>query len=156
MQVCGGWSLVFAGERVQVYSVEVRVSPSTIILNSPQRVEYAVKVLGRLPLDGRGWDVEIRPHVEKRSLKANARLWALHSKAAEHLGYAADDMHEFALCRYFGYSEQKVMAPGGEIIIRQVPLKRSSTRDSKEFAAFMEATESWYIADFGVFLGDDE
>lgn len=140
---------------VSVQPEQVRVKPSTIILDSPERVAYAQKIIGRLPLD-RVWDVVIGLHVEKRSLKANARLWALHGKAAAHLGYAADDMHEFALCRYFGHSEQKVMAQGGEIIIRQVPLKRSSMRNSKEFAAFMEATETWYIADFGVFLGDDE
>lgn len=132
------------------------MNPTTIIVESPERKEYARKVIDRLPLGGRGWDVQIKPHVERRSLKANARLWALHSKAAAHLGYSAEDMHEFALCRHFGHAEQKVMAPGGELILRQVPLKRSSARDAKEFAAFMEATEAWYISEFGVFLGGDE
>lgn len=133
------------------------MSATTIILDRPERVEYAQKVISRLPLNGRGWDVEIKPHIERRSLKANARLWALHAKAAEHLGYAAEEMHEFALCRYFGYSDNPTTDPlTGEIVSRRIPLKRSSARDSKEFAAFMEATESWYIADFGVFLGADE
>lgn len=126
-----------------------------IILDTPERVAYAQKTLGRLPVAKKPWACTIEPHHEKRSLKANARLWALHAKAAAHLGYSSEDMHEFALCRHFGHSEQRVVNPDGEVILRHVPLKRSSTRDTKEFAEFMEATEAWYISEFDVFLGDD-
>lgn len=127
---------------------------TTIVLDSPERVAYAQRVVGKLPLE-KPWSCTIEPYREKRSLKANARLWALHGKAAAHLGYSAEDMHELALCRHFGHSEQRAITPHGEIIIRHVPLKRSSTRNTKEFAEFMEATEAWYISEFGVFLGDD-
>ena len=123
---------------------------TTVILDSPERVAYAQRVIGKLPLD-KVWDCRIEPHREKRSLKANARLWALHAKAAAHLGYSAEDMHEFALCRHFGFETQRIGS-----FVRRVPLKRSSTRNTKEFAEFMEATEAWYISEFGVFLGDDE
>jgi hypothetical protein len=85
--------------------------------------------------------------VAKRSESQNARLWSLHALAAEQTGMSADDMHEIALCRFFGYEEKKV---GG--IIRQIPLKRSSTRDKEEFGRFMEATEAWYITDLQVWL----
>ncbi len=130
---------------------------TTIILEpqNQQRRDHAVRVIGRLPLD-KAWDVVIEAHVERRSTSQNRRLWALHKKAGDHLGYSAEDMHEFALCRYFGFSEQRATNADGEIISRHVPIKRSSARDVKEFAEFMEATESWYIAEFGVFLGDDE
>lgn len=127
---------------------------TTIILDSPERVSYAQKIIGKVPLD-RVWDCTIIPHKERRSLKANARLWALHQKAAAHTGFAPEEMHEFALCRHFGFSELRITAPDESLIIRHVPLKRSSVRDTKEFAAFMESTEAWYISEFGVFLGDD-
>ena len=129
---------------------------TTVILDSPERVAYAQRMIGKLPLD-KVWDCRIEPHHEKRSLKANARLWALHAKAAAHTGYSPDEMHEFALQRYFGYSEVPVTDPiTGAGLTKRVALKRSSVRNAGEFGEFMEATEAWYVSEFGVFLGDDE
>lgn len=98
------------------------------------------------------WEVIVRPFIEKRTLDQNARLWKLHALAAEYTGNSADDMHEEALCRYFGYREQQM--PTGWT--KRIPLKRSSQRDKKEFGKFMESTEAWYIQDFGVYLDQRE
>lgn len=103
--------------------------------------------IAKLPFD---MEIIIRPWVEKRSSTANARLWALHQAAANHTGHSAEEMHEFALMRHFGTKEIKV---GG--LTRQVPLKRSSQRNKKEFGEFMESTEAWYIQDFGVWLDQE-
>ena len=127
------------------------MTPSTIILDRPERVEYAQKVIGRLPIVDHVWDVSISPHVDRRTNNQNARLWALHGKAAAEVGCGADEMHQEMLCEFFGAIEVKM--PSGQI--RRVPVKRSSQRDKKEFAAFMEFVESFYIAKLGVFLGDD-
>ncbi len=121
-----------------------------IVVDSEPRKQYALKVIGALSLDAPGWDVEITRHVEHRTTQQNARLWALHTLAGKELGYSPEEMHEYALCRHFGYVEKVI---GG--VRRTIPLKRSSARDKKEFAEFMEATETWYISDFGVFLGND-
>lgn len=102
------------------------------------------------------WEIIVRPYVEKRSVAANARLWALHGLAAEHTGYSAEEMHEHALCRHYGYTEREIKDPfTGEILTKRMPLKRSSARNKKEFGAFMEATESWYISEFGVWLDQE-
>jgi hypothetical protein len=122
------------------------VTPQTIILDSEPKRQRAIMVLSKLPL-AKPLRVTVEPYREKRSLTANRRLWALHQLAAQATGNSADDMHEIALCRFYGYEEKKI---GG--IIRQIPLERSSTKDTKRFAEFMEATESWYIQEFGVFL----
>ena len=121
---------------------------TTIVLDigNQARRDHAIRVIQRLP-EARAWDVTIGEHVNKRSSNQNARLWALHKLAGDHLGYASEEMHELALCRFFGHVTIKV---GG--ISRDVPLKRSSARNSKEFAEFMERTETWYVTDFGVFL----
>lgn len=92
----------------------------------------------------------IGPLRKQRAAKANARLWALHSLAADVTGYSAEEMHELALIRHFGFADKEC---GGAMI--RVPLKRSSTRDTKEFAVFMEATEAWYGTEFGVWLPCD-
>lgn len=102
------------------------------------------------------WEIIIRPFVQKRSNPANDRLWALHALAAEVTGYSKDEMHEHALCRHFGYTEREVKDLfTGEILTKRIPLKRSSARNRKEFAAFMEETESWYISEFGVWLDQE-
>jgi hypothetical protein len=43
----------------------------------------------------------------------------------------------------------------GDVSIR-VPLKRSSTRDKKEFAEFMDFVENFYGSEFGVWLPIEE
>ena len=125
------------------------MDPVTIILDRPERKEYALKVIGRLPVeDGEVWDVIIGRHVAKRTLTQNARLWLLHTAAAKHVGCSPSEIHEDMLCEHFGYTEVKM--PSG--VIRRIPLKRSSERNKKEFAEYMEFCESYYISHLGVFL----
>lgn len=122
--------------------------PRTFLIDKPERLTHFTTFLAKqdLPLD-----VTVAPYIPKRTQKANRRLWALHTLAAGVTGYSPEDMHEFALCRHFGFSEQKI----GDIV-RRVPLQRSSQRNKKVFGEFMEATESWYACDFGVWLGKDD
>lgn len=125
------------------------MDPVTIIVDRPQRKEYAVKVLSRLPVDdGEIWDVLIRRHVSKRSLSQNARLWLLHTAAAREVGCSPEDLHEDRLCASFGFTE--VRLPSG--VVKRVPLKRSSDLNKKDFGMFMEEVEAFYISELGVFL----
>lgn len=96
------------------------------------------------------YQAELGPIREQRTMSQNSRLWALHALAAKSTGHSAEEMHEFALCRHFGSQDVKV---GG--VIRQIPNKRSSTRERKEFSEFMETTESWYASEFGIWLGQE-
>lgn len=103
------------------------------------------------------WEVIVRPFIDKRTMEQNARLWKLHELAANFTGYSKDEMHEHALCRFFGYTVRKVTDPfTGEIVDKRVPLERSSGRDKKKFSEFLESTESWYVVEFGVFLDQRE
>lgn len=126
---------------------------TTITLDgSEQRRARAIEVIGKLPANAL-WDVTIEKHVERRSNDQNARLWKLHTLAGEVTGYSAEEMHEHALCRHFGFTEdERKDLFTGEITVKRTPNKRSSKRNKKEFAQFMEATEAWYIAELGVFL----
>lgn len=125
--------------------------PVTIIVDRPQKRDYALKVIGKLPVeDGEVWDVVIGRHIARRTLSQNARLWLLHTAAANHVGCSPDDMHEDRLCAVFGHTEVKM--PSG--VIKQVPLRRSSDLNKKEFGEFMEQVEAFYISELGVFLGD--
>ncbi len=107
--------------------------------------------LGKLDL-GVTWEVIVRPFVPKRTLEQNARLWLLHTRAGEFVGCTAEDMHEEMLCKIYGYSE--VRMPSG--YMKRVPLKRSSARNKKEFAQFMEQVEAFYISELGVMLDQRE
>lgn len=117
------------------------------ILDTPQHRDNAARYVGRLALEDGPLELIVRPHIARRTGAQNARLWLLHQRAAQLTGHSPEEMHEFALMRHFGTHEIQVGA-----ISRQVPLKRSSARDRKEFAEFMEATEAWYIAELGVWL----
>lgn len=124
--------------------------PVTIIVDRPQKRDYAIKVLSKLPVeDGEVWDVVIRRHIAKRTLSQNARLWLLHTAAAKHVGCSPDDMHEDDLCRVFGVA-QEVRLPSGNI--KRIPNRRSSDLNKQEFREFMEQVEAFYISELGVFL----
>lgn len=109
-----------------------------------------VQWLSRLDL-GKPKEVRVRDHVAQRTTDQNARLWKLHSLASQVTGYTVEELHEEALIRHFGYTEKKM--PSGWS--KRVPLKRSSARDKKEFGEFMEATENFYAAELGVWLGQE-
>lgn len=116
------------------------------VLDTEQHREFAARFIAKVDV-AKPIEVIVREFVAQRTSNQNARLWALHGLAAQHTGHAPDEMHEFALMRHFGTKE---VSAGG--ITRLVPLKRSSTRNKAEFARFMEATEAWYIDEFGVWL----
>lgn len=128
------------------------MTPRMLIVDSETRRAYAVKVLSLLPID-KPVSVTVELFKAKRTDTQNKRLWALHTLASEHTGYSPEEMHEHALCRHFGYTEKEVTDLfTGEIVQKRIPNKRSSVRNTKEFAEFMTRTEEWYIADFGCFL----
>jgi len=115
-------------------------------ISTPAQADKLRAFIGK-QLEAHDVRVEVERWHDKRSTSANARLWLLHTKAAEVTGHSAEEMHEFALARYFGSEEVKI----GNVILTR-PLKRSSALNTKEFAQFMEATEAWYISEFGVWI----
>ena len=118
----------------------------SMILDSEAKRERALKIIGAITIE-QPLELTLKPWVARRTNEQNARLWLLHTKASQTTGYAPEEMHELMLCRFFGFQDIEF---GG--VKRQVPLKRSSQRDKKEFAEFMEATEAYYISELGIFL----
>lgn len=96
------------------------------------------------------FQVDIGPIREQRTLSQNARLWALHQLASKETGHSPDELHELMLARHFGTKEIEV---GG--FRRIVPLKRSSTREKTEFREFLDAVETFYASELGVWLGQE-
>lgn len=100
---------------------------------------------------GLPFQVDVGPIREQRSLPQNSRLWALHQLASKETGYSPDELHELMLCKFFGTKEIELAG-----LRRNVPLKRSSTRDKAEFRDFLEAVETFYASELGVWLGQEE
>lgn len=96
------------------------------------------------------FQVDLGPIREQRSVPQNSRLWALHQLAASATGHTPDELHELMLCKFFGTKEIEV---GG--IRREVPAKRSSTREKKEFREFLDNVENFYARELGVWLGNE-
>lgn len=97
--------------------------------------------------------VTLEPYKKQRTIPQNARLWKLHTLAAEITGYTPEEMHDEALCHHFGFTEKPVKCLiTGKMEMKRVPLQRSSTRDTQEFAKFMSATEQWYAQELGIWI----
>lgn len=125
---------------------------SQFVLKNERQAALAITAVQKLEVRAKKpWVVTIEPHFEKRTTQANARLWALHALMANHVGVTPAEMHEEALCRYFGYREVQI-GP----FIRRVPLQRSRMQDKATFQAFLFATEAWYLEEFGVYLPERE
>lgn len=119
----------------------------TWVIETEQQRDRLALYLARIPVT-QPQQVTIADHIEKRSSEQNARLWKLHSLAAEVVGCGAEEMHEEMLCEHFGAHEVKM--PSGAI--RRVPVKRSSARNKREFSAYMEFVEAFYADKLGVWL----
>jgi hypothetical protein len=120
---------------------------SFVIETSDQRERLVSFISKRdLPIQ-----VEVGPVRQQRTLPQNQRLWALHALASKETGYAPEELHELMLCRHFGTREIDVSGHR-----MTVPLKRSSTREKQEFREFLDAVETFYASELGVWLGQDE
>ena len=120
----------------------------TFTIEAQQQRDWLKSFLDRRDLP---FMVEVGPVREQRSISQNSRLWALHQLASKETGYTPDELHELMLCKFFGTKEIDFAG-----VKRTVPLKRSSTREKSEFREFLDNVESFYAAELGVWLGQDE
>jgi hypothetical protein len=120
----------------------------TFHIEQPEQRDKLLAFLAKRDLP---FQIDFGPIREQRSVSQNSRLWALHTLASKETGYTPDELHELMLCKFFGTKEVDFAG-----IKRVVPLKRSSTRDKAEFREFLDAVETFYAAELGVWLGQDE
>jgi hypothetical protein len=74
-------------------------------------------------------DVECKKWRKSRSNEQNALLWAMYAPIAEHMGYDAEDVHEWMCGRMWGWKDIKVpKTPRNPEGLASVPV-RSTTRD---------------------------
>ena len=120
------------------------------IVDTEGKRARAAGILAKLPLDGRIWDVQIKPYQSRRSVDANRRLWALHKLAADETGHSTDELHEMMKWKFL---PRKVVKIGTE---EQEVCGASHKLNKKDFRDFMERVEAFYIEKLGVFLGDHD
>jgi hypothetical protein len=132
-----GESLAMEGER-------------TVVVSEDKQREFLCGLVRRRPLP---FQAVVGPVVRQRTLTQNGRLWLLHTAASQVSGYTPEECHEEMLCAHYGYTEQQRISPWtGEIEMKKTPNKRSSTRNRKEFAEFMDFCENFYGEKLGVWL----
>lgn len=123
------------------------MDPVTIILDRPARRDYAIKVIGRLPVeDGEVWDLRISKYVARRTLEQNARLHLIFQKVALATG---GDIESVKL----GYKAMFLAGKETDFQGRKVVLYPQTSRMNKaELNSFMEQCEMDAISSFGVIL----
>lgn len=80
---------------------------------------------------GKPWSVEVKKHVKKRSLNANALYWRWISIIADETGNDKDDIHEAFKAKYLEPVERLVM---GEM----VPVLTTANLNTREMSAYMD------------------
>ena len=131
------------------------MEPRIFIIETQEQQTRFATFIGRqkgLPLE-----VSVKDYVPRRTLKQNGRLWKLHTLAADFTGYTPEEMHEEALCHFYGFTERTVKNPyTGQAENKKTPLKRSSQRDKKEFRKFLDSVEDFYAENLGIWLNPDD
>jgi len=122
------------------------MTPSVIILDSEERRARAIKVLSLLNIE-RPLEVSIKPHVERRTLKQNARLHKLFSLIADHIG---DDIESVKLAYKVKFLVGKEKKLHG---VRFTIYPETSKMNKKELNEFMEKVEAHAITELAIWLG---
>lgn len=107
--------------------------------------------------------VECKPWRKSRSNDQNALLWAMYAPIAEHMGYDAEDVHEWMCGRFWGWKDVKVpKTPRNPEGLASVPI-RSTTRnadgkrdviDAKTFGLFVDMVDR-IAAQAGIYIPMD-
>lgn len=129
-----------------------------MMIETPKSAEYSMNSLLFALANDKSLDIEISIHREKRSLNANAAMWAMLGRMAEVLQTTADELYIEEL-RNYGVSDFIVCVPGNveriskqfswteergsrfingvEMTVLQVWLG-SSTYNTKQFARLLD------------------
>lgn len=105
-------------------------------------------------------EVDCKKWRKSRSNDQNAMLWAMYAPIAEHMGYDAEDVHEWMCGHFWGWKDIKVpKTPRNPEGLASVPI-RSTTRDEDgkrnvidkaTFSKFVEMVDR-VAAQAGVFI----
>ena len=128
-----------------------------VILTSHAQTDKAIAILNDLRKESFIYECIIKEYKSTRSIEQNARLWALHQKASDATGHSAGEMHEICLFNFFGAKSigiNKSIGVGYQTW--DVPNRRSSKLNTKEFAEFMEKVEAFYATELDVTLNGGE
>lgn len=120
------------------------IEPKTFQIENDEQHRRLLSFLRTRPVP---YQVDYGPIRHQRTLSQNSRLWALHQLAANETGHTPDELHELMLAKHFGTKTIEVAG-----IRREVPAKRSSTREKQEFRAFLDFVENFYASELGVWL----
>lgn len=121
------------------------MTPQTILIDTPQKRDRAVKWLAQIPVD-EVMELTLRPYAPTRGEQQNKRYFAIIQKIAEHTGHDKDELHEMFKARFLGVTQTEI---AGETIKHQ---RSSAKLKVKEFAEYMEQVEAWMIQTLGIWL----
>ena len=117
------------------------------LASESDRTRFIAFVQGQpLPLD-----VDCKKWRKSRSNDQNALLWAMYAPLAEHMGYDAEDVHEWMCGRMWGWKDIKVTkTPRNPEGVESAPF-RTTTRDENGKRNVMDAKAFGELLDTVVF-----
>lgn len=126
--------------------VGLRAVTSRTITTEEQR-QAVLAALKGLSLGKKGWDIEWKQHIEKRSTTANAFYWVVVGLIADDTGNSRDDTHE-ALKNKFCPMKVVRLMDDGEIF----PIYSTAAMRAPDFAGYLEKVIAFATDDLGLIL----
>jgi hypothetical protein len=121
-----------------------------LIIRTPADRTGCIAAINALDLS-RPWNVTIKRHVKKRTLKQNNAYWGRLSQLvdaiSDHTGYTSAVLHDVfkdALC-----PPKAVEFPGGWCEVKSTTLLSTA-----EMALYFDAVAQWAATEFGIVLDD--
>ncbi len=127
----------------------IKIRMIAMTLDAKRRL---IQSIGALPIDGKPYDIDIKPVRVTRSNRANAFYWACVVESFNQFlrdqgeSYTAEDCHEFLKCKFL--LQTLVNHETGEVVARAPRSTASLT--TEEFAEFLDRCIAWLAETFGV------
>lgn len=118
-----------------------------IVIRNEELRELAISEIRHLHLKP-PMVMRLEPWSPRRSLDQNAFLHAVPLRIlSDETGHSIEDMKDYLLGEAFGWRDSEVFGTS-----RQLPVRRSSDLNRKEFSWFLDWIESWAANTLGIIL----
>lgn len=117
-------------------------------VNREKAVRLATSVLASLD-ELVAWKVTIEPVIAERTIQQNRYLNGVAYKLiGEHTGYERDEIHEYFLGLFFGWTEKKVpRKPSNPKGVESVPIRTTTTNEEGR-RSLLSTEEFWEYVEF--------
>lgn len=108
-------------------------------VTSSEELEHVVKQIGKLDIQDKAWDIEVKKFSFNRTADQNRRYWALVDELSSFLGYEDFEMHELLKYKFLSYKQEML---GDEMVV----IPSTSKLNIKDFVDYLSKVERFAVS----------